>query len=179
MRAMVSERERILELVRAAVKAHPVCWMDERVWSADLPERDWTVEVFGVPLEEERDLYARLVDLKRDVRSQFGKTLTFLLRSPEARGTVEREREYILGRVRDVVGERPVRWMEPRISMGDIPGRDWLINIFDMPIEDRDLLLRLFELKGEIRAKLGRTVTFMPHSRENTDRHYAWVRTEA
>ena len=179
MRAMVSERERILEIVGAAAKEHTVRWMDERIWKPDLPERDWTIEVLDVPLDEERDLYGRLVELKREVQSRFGKTLTFMLRSPEAAGIVEREREYILGRVREVVGERPVRWMEPRISMGDIPGRDWLVNVFDMAIEDRDLMLRLFELGREIRAKLGRTVTFMPHSRENTDRHYAWVRSEA
>ena len=180
MRAMVSERERILELVRAVANGHPVRWMDERTWAEDLPERDWTVEICDVSLDEERDLYSRLVDLKRAVREQFGKTLTFLLRSTEAIGVVERERAYILGLVREIVPGHPVRWMDSRISMGDIPGRDWSINIFDVPSdEERQLHSRLFPLYLDIRERLGRSVMFLTHSPQDTDRYYAWVRTEA
>ncbi|HYO53736.1 hypothetical protein [Archangium sp.] len=90
------------------------------------------------------------------------------------------EREEIRRQVREIVGNRPVRWTDHRTTKGDFPGRDWALEVFDVPsTERRELIHRLFwglltKLYDEKRVAL--LVLF--HTPENTDRYYAWVREE-
>ena len=92
---------------------------------------------------------------------------------------METDRERILGRVSELAGNRPVRWTDERTSQGDFEGRDWTVELFDVPAEEeRSLLLRLIALKREIRASAGPALTFVTHTPENTTRFYPWVRSE-
>ncbi|HEX5753581.1 MAG TPA: hypothetical protein VFZ09_45725 [Archangium sp.] len=90
------------------------------------------------------------------------------------------EREEIRRKVMAAVGGRPVRWTDHRTTKGDFPGRDWALEIFDVPFDEQEELHgRLFEefylpLYQEKRLAL----TLLFHTPENTDRFYAWVREE-
>lgn len=89
------------------------------------------------------------------------------------------EREEIRRKVMEAVGGRPVRWTDHRTTKGDFPGRDWALEIFDVPFsEQRELHRRLFwEIKMPLYEK-GLALTILFHTPENTDRYYAWVREE-
>lgn len=83
------------------------------------------------------------------------------------------EREEIRRWVREIVGgNRPVRWTDHRTTKGDFPGRDWALEVFDVPsAERRELIHRLWGMR-----RIALLVLF--HTPENTDRYYAWVREE-
>ena len=90
------------------------------------------------------------------------------------------EREAIRRKVREAVGGRPVRWTDHRTTKGDFPGRDWALEIFDVPFsEQRELHRRLFwEIKMPLLEEKRVALTLLFHTPENTDRYYAWVREE-
>lgn len=90
------------------------------------------------------------------------------------------EREEIRRKVRDAVGGRPVRWTDHRTTKGDFPGRDWALEIFDVPFaEQRDLHGRLFMgISRQVWEEKRVALTILFHTPENTDRYYAWVREE-
>jgi hypothetical protein len=89
------------------------------------------------------------------------------------------EREAIRRQVAQLAGGRPVRWTDARTSMGDFSGRDWTIEVFDVPaVEHQELREQLRELKREVRTRLGHAMTVILHTPENTQKYYAWVRTE-
>lgn len=90
------------------------------------------------------------------------------------------EREEIRRKVRDAVGGRPVRWTDHRTTKGDFPGRDWALEIFDVPFaEQRELHGRLFEgIMRQVWEEKRLALTLIFHTPENTDRYYAWIRQE-
>ncbi|PTL77320.1 hypothetical protein [Vitiosangium sp. GDMCC 1.1324] len=90
------------------------------------------------------------------------------------------EREEIRRRVMEAVGGRPVRWTDHRTTKGDFPGRDWALEIFDVPFaEQRELHGRLFwGIKRQVWEEKRLALTILFHTPENTDRYYAWVREE-
>ncbi len=89
------------------------------------------------------------------------------------------EREAIRRRVAELAGGLPVRWTDSRTSMGDFSGRDWAIEVFDIPAaEHHELRVRLRELRREVEERLGHSMTVILHTPENTQKYYAWVRTE-
>ena len=90
------------------------------------------------------------------------------------------EREEIRRKVMEAVGGRPVRWTDHRTTKGDFPGRDWALEIFDVPFsEQRALHGRLFdEIKMPLYQEKRLALTLLFHTPENTDRYYAWVREE-
>lgn len=89
------------------------------------------------------------------------------------------EREAIRRQVAEIAGGRPVRWTDSRTSLGDFSGRDWTLEIFDLSYGDyRALRPRLSELKKDVRARLGHSITVLFHTPAETQRLYAWVRGE-
>ncbi|WNG46724.1 hypothetical protein F0U60_23350 [Archangium minus] len=90
------------------------------------------------------------------------------------------EREAIRRKVREAVGGRPVRWTDHRTTKGDFPGRDWALEIFDVPFsEQRELHGRLFlGIMRQVWEEKRLALTLIFHTPENTDRYYAWVREE-
>ena len=89
------------------------------------------------------------------------------------------EREEIRRRVREIVGNRPIRWTDHRTTKGDFPGRDWCLNVFDVRSKERrELRHRLWGLLSKIYDEKGLALTVLFHTPENTDRYYAWVREE-
>ncbi len=68
----MSDRDHILDLVRAAVGGHSVRWTDERTSKGDFDGRDWT-----------GSLLLRLITLKREIRASNGTALTFVTHTPE------------------------------------------------------------------------------------------------
>ena len=89
------------------------------------------------------------------------------------------EREAIRKRVAEIAGGRPVRWTDSRTTKGDFPGRDWALEVFDLSFEDYEKLSpRFWELKQEIRARLGHNITVLFHTPENTEKYYSWIHSE-
>ncbi len=88
------------------------------------------------------------------------------------------ERESIRGRVCSLVEGRPVRWADERTTLGDFAGREWTLEIFDVPEDQqRELLARLWGLKELVWEQLHKSLTFIFHTPAETDRLYGWVRT--
>lgn len=90
------------------------------------------------------------------------------------------EREEIRRQVREIVGtHRPVRWTDHRTTKGDFPGRDWALEVFDVPSsERRELNHRLWGLLTKLWDEKRVAVLVLFHTPENTDRYYSWVREE-
>lgn len=89
------------------------------------------------------------------------------------------EREEIRRKVMELVGGRPVRWTEPRITRGGFPGRDWTLHVFDVPSSERRALRhRLWELGMKLWEEKRLALLFLFHTPENTERYYSWVRAE-
>ncbi|KFA88359.1 hypothetical protein [Archangium violaceum] len=90
------------------------------------------------------------------------------------------EREEIRRKVMEAVGGRPVRWTDHRTTKGDFPGRDWTLEVFDVPIaEQKALHSRLFRgIRRQLWEEKRLCLMTLFHTPENTDRYYAWVREE-
>jgi hypothetical protein len=87
------------------------------------------------------------------------------------------ERECIRERVCSLVNGRPVHWTDERTSLGDFDGREWTLEIFDVPDEQqRELHARLWGLKKLVWEQLHQSLTFIFHTPAETDRLYGWVR---
>jgi hypothetical protein len=90
------------------------------------------------------------------------------------------EREEIRRKVMEAVGGRPVRWTDHRTTKGDFPGRDWSLEVFDVPFsEQRELHGQLFDgIMKQLWEEKRLALVILFHTPENTDRYYAWVREE-
>ncbi|HYO71131.1 MAG TPA: hypothetical protein VEU33_34125 [Archangium sp.] len=89
------------------------------------------------------------------------------------------EREEIRRQVREIVGDRPVRWTDHRTTKGDFSGRDWALEVFDVPdAEQPELSHRLWGFLKKLYAEKRLALLVLFHTPENTDRYYAWVRQE-
>ena len=87
------------------------------------------------------------------------------------------EREFIRMRVSQVAGGHVTHWTDERTSIGDFDGRDWTLEIFDVPSsEQRELHARLWSLREVVRKSLGHSLTFIFHRPEETERLYPWAR---
>nr|AYM53969.1 hypothetical protein [Pyxidicoccus sp.] len=80
---MVGEREAIRDYVSRITGGKPVCWLDERISKGDFEGRDWTLEIFDVPHQEQRALHARLWSLNRRVWQALHQSLTLVFHTPE------------------------------------------------------------------------------------------------
>ncbi|HEX8703926.1 MAG TPA: hypothetical protein VF815_34160 [Myxococcaceae bacterium] len=116
---MTSERDFILERVSAIAAGRPVRWSDERTSLGDFDGRDWAIDIFDVPSEEQREVHARLWRLNRLVWKQFHQSLIFIFHTP-----VETERLYAWVRIaepqRMVDSAHPAR---PRVEIEKLAGR--------------------------------------------------------
>jgi hypothetical protein len=89
------------------------------------------------------------------------------------------EREEIRREVLRIAGGRPVRWTDERTSLGDFPGRDWALEVFDVPAAEYwDLHHRLSGLRWKFWDDHHRALTILFHTPEETTRLYSWVRQE-
>ena len=82
MRAMDADRELIRSLVEQAANGRPTRWADDRTL-LKFEERDWTLEVFDVPSDEELDFHRRLGAIHREVRARLGQSFIVVTHTPE------------------------------------------------------------------------------------------------
>ncbi|MGA9524933.1 MAG: hypothetical protein WBV82_25975 [Myxococcaceae bacterium] len=81
---MESDREQIRRLVSEAADGRPTRWANEgATLVGDFDGRDWTLEVFDVPSENEHALFLQLSGIFRDVSSRFGTSLMVVTHPPE------------------------------------------------------------------------------------------------
>ena len=86
------------------------------------------------------------------------------------------ERDFILQRARTLVG-KPVEWTSERTSLGDFDGRDWTLEVFDVPpSEIRSVQKQLWTFREHILDKLHKSIQVLYHSPDATTRYYPWVR---
>jgi hypothetical protein len=89
------------------------------------------------------------------------------------------ERDFIREHVSRIAGGRPVRWADARTTLGDFDGREWTLELFDIPWSERRRLQdELWALREEVWEGMGRALVLIMHTPESTERHYAWVRGE-
>jgi hypothetical protein len=89
------------------------------------------------------------------------------------------ERDFIREYVSRRAGGRPVRWADARTTRGDFDGREWTLELFDIPRSERRRLQdELWELREQVWARMGRALVLILHTPESTERHYSWVREE-
>jgi hypothetical protein len=89
------------------------------------------------------------------------------------------ERDAILEIVRRLARNRPVRWVDKNTSAGDFDGREWTVEVFDVPKSDRlTLREKLWDLFSAVRKHTGKPMSLVTHTPEDTTSFYAWVRTE-
>jgi len=87
------------------------------------------------------------------------------------------EREAIRQYVARIMNGRPVRWTDEQTSQGDFEGREWTLELFDVPrAERRQLNQRLWELRKRAWEELHVPLTLVFHTPEDTERLYSWVR---
>jgi hypothetical protein len=79
---MTSEREFIRMRVAGLLGGRPVHWADERTSRGDFDGREWTLDLFDVAHEEQREAHARLWKLKRLLWEKMRISLTFIFHSP-------------------------------------------------------------------------------------------------
>lgn len=86
-------------------------------------------------------------------------------------------RKEILEQVRKLAG-KPVAWTSARTSMGDFEGRDWTIEVFDVPFEDRlAVRQRLWDYQKECKRLNNILLSFISHDVEATTQYYSWARS--
>lgn len=89
------------------------------------------------------------------------------------------DREAILELFREALPKHPVVWTSSRTSLGDFEGRDFTLEVFDVPwTEKRALLGDLLPQRTRAENVFGRPVQLLFHTPEATDAHYSWVREE-
>ncbi len=87
------------------------------------------------------------------------------------------DRTELLSRFSIMLDGIPVRWTDETITRGDFDGRDWTVDVFDVPAsEQRAAVARLWPLRKSVRREHGVDLTFVFHTPEATTAHYAWVR---
>jgi hypothetical protein len=83
-------------------------------------------------------------------------------------------REQILQRVTELLGNRPVRWADPRQFIGDYDGRDRTLEVFNADaLEQRELLRRMRPIREELEAVAGGPVVVIFHTRTESARLHA------
>ena len=78
----MNERDIIRELAEQT-SGFVTCWTDERTSMGDFDGRDWTLELFDVPMSQQRSVHARLWQLGKMVRNSLGHSLMFIFHRPE------------------------------------------------------------------------------------------------
>ena len=87
-------------------------------------------------------------------------------------------KEFLRRKFQKIASGRPVRWTDQQTSVGDFDGRDWTVEIFDVPAsERRDLRAKLWPAREHVRHTLGAHIRFVFHTSEATDKYYRWVRS--
>lgn len=85
-------------------------------------------------------------------------------------------REAIRLRFVAATGGRPVEWSDDRTSRGDFDGREWTLEVFDVPaVEERSLHRSLWPLREEVRKKHRLHLALIFHTPEATEKRYAWM----
>jgi hypothetical protein len=90
------------------------------------------------------------------------------------------ERAYIQQLVSKHSGGRPALWASGRTSKGDFDGRDWTLEIFDVPApEQKAVRDALWTLRASLYDARKIALTIILHTPEATTKRYAWVRQQA
>lgn len=75
------------------------------------------------------------------------------------------------------VAARPARWAGDATTAGDFEGREFTIEVFDVPShEQMDLFSRLRAVRLKAAELLGQSIRIVFHTPQATTRHYADVR---
>ena len=90
-------------------------------------------------------------------------------------------REQILHRVAELLGDRPVRWADPRQFIGDFDGRERTLEVFNADaLEQLELLRRMRPIREELEAVAGGPVVVIFHTRtESARRHASFIEAHA
>jgi hypothetical protein len=90
------------------------------------------------------------------------------------------DREHVRRTFAEAVGPRAVRWADSKTSLGDWEGRDWTLEVFDVPsAEKRELHKRLFPIIEEVALRDDVRVVLIFHTPEATAKYYGWVHAES
>jgi hypothetical protein len=88
--------------------------------------------------------------------------------------SIEEKRDEVLSLFRDALETKLVRWTDELTSTGDFEGRDFTLEIFDIPVgEQREMLRRLRELRHRSEKICGAAILLVFHTPEATRSHYA------
>ncbi|OGA00978.1 MAG: hypothetical protein A3I00_08050 [Betaproteobacteria bacterium RIFCSPLOWO2_02_FULL_64_12] len=82
-----AERERLRVLVLALVRSaagYPGRWTDELTCHGDFEGRAQSIELFSVPVSEQRGLRCRLRDVRKLAEALLGGPLVLIFHTPEA-----------------------------------------------------------------------------------------------
>lgn len=68
----------------------------------------------------------------------------------------------------------PLRWVDEETSLGDFDGREFAIDVFNIPVAEQiDFLAHIRQVRNKIREMIGHRCIFIFHSPESTRMHYA------
>ena len=79
-----AKRGQILLLFRATLPNYPVRWADDRTTLGDFEGREFALEIFNVPVEQQRSLYQHSRDLRKSSREILGSPILLIFHTPEA-----------------------------------------------------------------------------------------------
>lgn len=72
--------------------------------------------------------------------------------------------------------EYPMRWADEQTTMGDFDGREFTIDVFDIPLtEDLVFLAKIRDVRNRIYEMIGSRCLFIFHSPEATQKYYAHI----
>lgn len=82
----------------------------------------------------------------------------------------------LLEEVQSIVA-RPVRWAGDAATPGDFEGREFTLEVFDVPSDEQmGMFSRLRGVRAKAHELLGQSIRIVFHTPEATTRHYADVR---
>ena len=69
---------------------------------------------------------------------------------------------------------KPMRWADRQTTLGDYEGREYTIQVFNIPPESqRQFFRELRSLRDQLEAELGHPISFVFHTPEATAAHYS------
>jgi hypothetical protein len=84
IRSIEEKRDEVLSLFRDALETKLVRWTDELTSAGDFEGRDLTLEIFDIPVGEQRETHRRLRELRHRSEQILGSAILLVFHTPEA-----------------------------------------------------------------------------------------------
>ena len=114
-----SARIAALGLFRKELRTELIRWTDDRTSRGDFDGRERSIEIFDVPVSQQRALHRRLSDVRKKAAEILGGPVVVLFHSP---AETRRHYRWILGPAAQITGSTLIGVLALHVSGGDLAG---------------------------------------------------------